>query len=70
MCDAIVRNGAVYLCAIGGCGALASQCIRKSEIVAYEDLGCESVKQLTVEDFPLIVAIDCSGGSLFERERT
>lgn len=70
VCDAIVRNGAVYLCAIGGCGALASQCIRKSEIVAYEDLGCESVKQLTVEDFPLIVAIDCSGGSLFERERT
>ena len=67
VCDAIARNGAVYLCAIGGCGALASQCIRSCEVIAYEDLGCESVKRLTVEDFPLIVAIDCSGGSLFER---
>ena len=67
VCDAIVRNGAVYLCAVGGCGALACRCIRSCEVIAYEDLGCESVKRLTVEEFPLIVAIDCSGGSLFER---
>lgn len=67
VCDAIIRNGAVYLCAVGGCGALACQCIRSCEVIAYEDLGCESAKRLTVEEFPLIVAIDCSGGSLFER---
>lgn len=63
--DAIKRNGAVYLCAIGGAGALAAQCVKSLEVVAFEDLGCESVKRLVVEDFPLIVAIDSQGKSLF-----
>lgn len=63
--DAIVRNKAVYLCAIGGAGALAAQCITECEVIAFEDLGCESVKKLTFKDFPLIVGIDCRGGSLF-----
>lgn len=67
VCDAIVRNKAVYLCAIGGAGALASKCITSCEVIAYEDLGCESVKELTFSDFPLTVAIDCSGGNIFER---
>ena len=60
VCDAIIRNKAVYLCAIGGAGALASKCITSCDVIAYEDLGCESVKKLTFKDFPLTVAIDLS----------
>lgn len=63
---AIIRNKAVYFCAIGGAGALASKCITNCEVIAFEDLGCESVKRLEIKDFPLIVAIDCNGGSLFK----
>lgn len=63
--DAMVRNGAVYLCALGGAGALACQCIKECQVIAYEDLGCESVKRLRVEDFPLVVAIDSRGESIF-----
>lgn len=65
VCEAIIRNGAVYFCAVGGAGALASKCITACEVIAYEDLGCESVKRLTFRDFPLTVAIDCHGGNLF-----
>jgi fumarate hydratase subunit beta len=65
VCQAICRNRAVYLCAVGGAGALAAQCVKKLEVIAFEDLGCESVKRLTVQNFPLLVAIDCHGGSLF-----
>ena len=65
--DAIVRNGAVYLCAIGGAGALAAQCVKSLEVIAFPELGCESVKRLEVENFPLIVAIDSRGNSLFDR---
>ncbi len=64
--DAIRRNRAVYLCAIGGAGALAAKCVRSVKVLAFEDLGCESVKELQIEDFPLFTAIDCCGGSLFE----
>ena len=56
--DAIIRNGAVYFAAIGGAGALLSKCIKNSEILAYEDLGTEAIRKLTVEDLPCIVAID------------
>ena len=68
VCDAIIRNKAVYLCAVGGAGALASRCITECEVIAFEDLGCESVKRLTFKDFPLIVAIDCKGGNLFDKK--
>lgn len=67
--DAVVRNKAVYLCAIGGAGALACNCIKSCEVVAFEDLGCESVKKLYVEDFPLVVANDCFGGDIFSQGR-
>ncbi len=67
VCDAIIRNKAVYLCAIGGAGALASKCITSCDVIAYDDLGCESLKKLTFSDFPLTVAIDCSGGNIFKR---
>ena len=63
--DAMIKNGAVYLCAIGGAGALAAKSIRSCEVIAFEDLGCESVKRLEVENFPLIVAIDAQGNNLF-----
>lgn len=66
VCEAIIRNKAVYFCAVGGAGALASKCITSCEVIAFEDLGCESVKKLEFKDFPLTVAIDCSGGNLFE----
>lgn len=67
--DAIVRNGAVYLCAIGGAGALAGKCITQCDVIAFEDLGCESVKRLTLNKFPLVVANDCFGGDLFSEGR-
>lgn len=67
VCEAIIRNKAVYLCAIGGAGALASKCITKCTVIAYDDLGCESVKELEFTDFPLTVAVDCSGGNIFKR---
>ena len=67
--DAIVRNKAVYLCAVGGAGALACNCIKSCEVIAFEDLGCESVKRLYVERFPLVVADDCFGGDIFSSGR-
>ncbi|MBQ4165961.1 MAG: fumarate hydratase C-terminal domain-containing protein, partial [Oscillospiraceae bacterium] len=70
VCEAIQRNGAVYFCAIGGAGALACKCITECEVIAFDDLGCESVKRLTFEKFPLIVAIDCKGGNLFRSGRS
>lgn len=64
--DAINRNKGVYLCAIGGAGALAAQCIAECEVIAFDDLGCESIKRLEFKEFPLIVGIDCNNGSLFK----
>ena len=63
--DAVVRNHAVYFAAIGGAGALLSQCIKKSEIIAYEDLGAEAIRLITVEDFPVIVVADDHGDNLY-----
>lgn len=65
--DAIVRNGGIYLCAIGGAGALAASCIQSVEVIAFEELGCESVKRMVIKDFPLFVGIDVTGGSLFHK---
>lgn len=66
VCDAIVRNKAIYFCAIGGAGALYAKQIKKCEEIAFKDLGCESVKRLELEDFPVIVGIDSKGGNLFK----
>lgn len=66
VCEAIVRNGAVYFCAVGGAGALCAKQIKSCEEIAFHDLGCESVKKLLLEDFPVIVAIDSKGGNLFK----
>ena len=64
--DAIIRNHAVYFAAVGGAGALLSKCIRKSEIVCYEDLGAEAIRKIEVKDFPVIVVIDREGNNLYE----
>ena len=64
--EAICEYGGVYLAAIGGAGALLAQCVKKSKVVAYEDLGTEAVHRLTVADMPLIVAIDSKGGNIYE----
>ncbi len=65
--DAIVRNGAVYFCAVGGAGALIARQIKEAREIAFPELGCESVKELTVEELPLIVAVDSRGGNIFEQ---
>jgi len=64
--DAIIRNKAVYFAAIGGAGALLSKCIKKSEIICYEDLGAEAVRKIEVENFPVIVVIDKNGNNIYE----
>lgn len=67
--DAMIENKAVYFGAIGGAGALLSKCIKKAEIVAYEDLGSEAVRRLEVVDFPAFVIIDSTGENLYETGR-
>lgn len=62
---ALCRNRGVYFCSIGGAGALAARCIKDCEVIAFPELGCESVKRLTLDAFPVYVALDCQGGSLF-----
>lgn len=64
--DAIKEHKAVYFAAIGGAGALYSRCVAECEVVAFDDLGCESVKRLVVKDFPVITAIDTKGNSLYK----
>ncbi len=65
VCEAIKRNNAIYLCAIGGAGALAARCVDECDEIAFEDLGCESVKRIIIKNFPLVVGIDCHGGTMF-----
>ncbi len=64
--DAIVRNKAVYFAAVGGAGALLSKRITSSRVIAYDDLGTEAIRELTVENFPVIVVIDSEGNNLYE----
>ena len=63
--EAMKQNKAIYFAATGGAGALIAQCIKKAEIVAFDDLGPEAIYRLEVEDFPLTVAIDCDGNTLY-----
>ncbi len=65
--DAMSRNKAVYLAAVGGAAALIARSIKKAEIIAYEDLGPEAIRRLEVLDFPAIVVNDASGGDLFKQ---
>lgn len=63
---AVVEHGAVYFTAPAGCAAVLSRCVECVEVVAYEDLGTESIKRLTVKGLPLVVAIDCKGNDIYE----
>ena len=65
VCEALLKHRAIYLCAIGGAGALTAKCVVSCQTAAFPQLGCESVKKLTVKDWPLIVAFDYSGGNIF-----
>ena len=64
--EAVRRNGAVYFAAIGGAGALLSKSILNSEVIAYEDLGTEAIRRLTVQNFPAIVCMDSDGTDLYD----
>jgi fumarate hydratase subunit beta len=64
--DSIKKNHAVYFAAVGGAGALLSKCIKKAEVVAYEDLGAEAIYRLEVEEFPAVVVIDDKGNDLYQ----
>ena len=66
---AMKEHGAVYFGAIGGCGALLGKCIKKAQVIAYDDLGAEAIRRLEVEDFPAIVIIDSEGNNLYESGR-
>ena len=64
--EAMKRNKGVYFIATGGAGALISKCMTAAEAVAYEDLGAEAVRRITVENLPLIVGVDCQGQDVYE----
>ena len=64
--EAMKRNGAVYFAAVGGAGALLSKCIKKAEVIAYDDLGTEAIRKLEIENLPVIVVIDKDGNNLYE----
>ena len=65
--SALRKHGSVYFAAIGGAGALLSTKVRSAKLVAYGDLGCEAIRQLKVKNFPVVVAIDTYGGSIYGR---
>lgn len=64
--ESIVKNGSVYFAAMGGAGALLSKCIKKSEVIAYDDLGTEAIRKLEVHNLPAVVVIDSYGNNLYE----
>jgi fumarate hydratase subunit beta len=64
--ESIIKNKGVYFAAVGGAGALLSKKILKSKVIAYDDLGTEAIRELYVEDFPVIAVIDCEGNNLYE----
>lgn len=67
--EAMQNHGAVYFGAVGGAGALISKCVTGSELVAFEELGTEAIRKLTVVDFPAVVVIDSNGNNLYETGR-
>ena len=65
--QALTRNTACYFAAVGGAGALYGNAVKKSELVAFEDLLSEAVYRFEIEDFPCVVAIDCNGGNIYKK---
>ena len=66
--DAMKRKDAVYFAAVGGAAALLALHIKEAEVIAFDDLGTEAIRRLVVEDFPVIVATDCHGNSLYSTQ--
>jgi len=66
--QAIIEHGGVYFTAVGGAAALIAQCVKSVEMVAFEDLGTEAIRRLEVEKMPVIVALDCDGGNVYDRQ--
>ena len=64
--ESVIKNKSVYFAAIGGAAAVIAQCIKKAEFVAFEELGPEAIRELTVEKMPLIVAMDSNGGDIYK----
>ena len=64
--ESMKKNTAVYFAAVGGAGALLSQCIKKSKVIAYDDLGTEAIRELYVEKLPVKTVIDCQGNNMYE----
>lgn len=69
VCDAVIRNKAVYFAAIGGAAALMAKCVKSSKVIAFDDLGAEAVRKLYVEEMPLTVVLDTHGGNLYKEGR-
>lgn len=67
--QALIRNRSCFFAAVGGAGALIARCIHTAEVIAFDELGCESIKRFEVEALPLTVALDCHGGNLYESGR-
>ncbi len=65
----ITATKGIYLCAIGGAGALYASCVKESKVLFYEELGCEALRELTIEKFPLFVGIDAKGNSIFDHAK-
>lgn len=68
--DAMKKHGAVYMVAIGGAGALIARTIKAAKVIAYDDLGTEAVRELVVENFPVIVCVDVEGNNLYEQGKS
>ncbi len=69
VCQALVRNGGCFFAAVGGAGALIAKCIQSAQVIAFDELGCESVKRMEIRDLPLTVVLDCHGGNLYRTGR-
>ena len=67
--ESMHKNNAVYFAAIGGAGALLSKCIKKAEVIAYDDLGTEAIRKLEVENLPAIVVIDNKKNNMYESHK-
>ncbi|MCE5223502.1 Fe-S-containing hydro-lyase [bacterium] len=65
--EAVIRNKAVYFIAVGGAGALLAQTIKTSKVIAYDELGAEALREITVENFPCFVGLDTKGNDLYEQ---
>lgn len=65
--ESIVEHGGVYFAAIGGAAALMAKCVKSAKVIAFEELGTEAIRELVVEELPVIVAIDSKGDNMYQK---